>query len=102
MLFTCPLGVSDIFTWFRPEGAARQGWHQLNSLHTPSLQVNYHSKGLNFKELGKSFSLFVMYPEFVVCNIAGNCITNAENSTIFYFKSVSKWQEEPTAHVRST
>ena len=44
----------------------------------------------------------VMYPEFVVCNIAGNCITNAENSTIFYFKSVSTWQEEPTAHVRST
>ena len=43
----------------------------------------------------------VMYPEFVVCNIAGNCITNAENSTIFYFKSVSTWQEEPTAHVRS-
>ena len=31
----------------------------------------------------------VMYQEFVVCNIAGNCITNAENSTIFYFKSVS-------------
>ena len=52
MLFTCPLGMSDIFTWFRPEGAARQGRHQLNSLHTPSLQVNYHSKGLNFKELG--------------------------------------------------
>ena len=47
-------------------------------------------------------SIPVMYPEFVVCNIAGNCITNAENSTIFYFKSVSTWQEEPTAHVRST
>ena len=46
-------------------------------------------------------SMTVMYPEFVVCNIAGNCITNAENSTIFYFKSVSTWQEEPTAHVRS-
>ena len=45
--------------------------------------------------------IFVMYQEFVVCNIAGNCITNAENSTIFYFKSVSTWQEEPTAHVRS-
>ena len=44
---------------------------------------------------------FVMYQEFVVCNIAGNCITNAENSTIFYFKSVSTWQEKPTAHVRS-
>ena len=43
----------------------------------------------------------VMYQEFVVCNIAGNCITYAENSTIFYFKSVSTWQEEPTAHVRS-
>ena len=43
----------------------------------------------------------VMYQEFVVCNIAGNGITNAENSTIFYFKSVSTWQEEPTAHVRS-
>ena len=45
--------------------------------------------------------MVVMYQEFVVCNIAGNCITNAENSTIFYFKSVSTWQEEPTAHVRS-
>ena len=45
--------------------------------------------------------LFVMYPEFVVSNIAGNCITNAENSTIFYFTSVSTWQEEPTAHVGS-
>ena len=43
----------------------------------------------------------VMYQEFVVCNVAGNCVTNAENSTIFYFKSVSTWQEEPTAHVRS-
>ena len=42
----------------------------------------------------------VMYQEFIVCNIAGNCITYAENSTIFYFKSVSTWQEEPTAHVR--
>ena len=51
MLFTCPLGVSDIFTWFRSEGAARQGWHQLNLSDTASLQVNYHSKGLNFKEL---------------------------------------------------
>ena len=51
MLFTCPLGVSDIFTRFRSEGAARQGWHQLNLPHTPSLQVNYHSKGLNFEEL---------------------------------------------------
>ena len=30
-----------------------------------------------------------MYQEFVVCNVPGNCITNAENSTIFYFKSVS-------------
>ena len=49
MLFTCPLGVSDIFTWFRPEGAARQGWHQLNLSHTASLQVNYHSKGLKFQ-----------------------------------------------------
>ena len=43
----------------------------------------------------------VMYREFVVCNVPGSCITNAENSTIFYFKSVSTWQEEPTAHVRS-
>ena len=51
MLFTCPLGVSDIFTWFRSEGAARQGWHQLNLSHTASLQVNCHSKGLTFKEL---------------------------------------------------
>ena len=46
-------------------------------------------------------NISVMYQEFVVCNIAGNCITYAENSTIFYFKSVSTWQEEPTAHVRS-
>ena len=45
--------------------------------------------------------LLVMYQEFVVCNVPGNCITNAENSTIFNFKSVSTWQEEPTAHVRS-
>ena len=43
----------------------------------------------------------VMYREFVVCTVPGNCITNAENSTIFYFKSVSTWQEKPTAHVRS-
>ena len=43
----------------------------------------------------------VMYQELVVCNMAGNGITNAENSIIFYFKSVSTWQEEPTAHVRS-
>ena len=41
--------------------------------------------------------VFLMYQEFVVCNIAGNCITYAENSTIFYFKSVSTWQEGPTA-----
>ena len=42
-----------------------------------------------------------MYREFVVCNVPVNCNTNAENSSIFYFKSVSTWQEEPTAHVRS-
>ena len=36
----------------------------------------------------------VMYPEFVVCNVPRNRITNAKNSTIFYFKSVSTWQED--------
>ena len=36
----------------------------------------------------------VMYQEFVVCNVPRNCITNVENSTIFYFKSVSTWQED--------
>ena len=38
--------------------------------------------------------LLVMYPEFVVCNVPRNRITNAKNSTIFYFKSVSTWQED--------
>ena len=38
--------------------------------------------------------LSVMYQEFVVCNVPRNCITNAENSTIFYFKSVSTWEED--------
>ena len=54
---------------------------------------------LNVK--GLRILLSVMYQEFVVCNVPGNCITNAKISTIFYFKSVSTWQEEPTAHVRS-
>ena len=36
----------------------------------------------------------VMYQEFVVCNVPRNGITNAENSTILYFKSVSTWQED--------
>ena len=35
-----------------------------------------------------------MYQEFVVCNVPRNCITNAENSTIFYFKSISTWKED--------
>ena len=73
--------------------------------------VKETEKVLSSKEVGKDLisltrlqqkhKVSVMYPEFVVCNMAGNCITNAENSTIFYFKSVSTWQEEPTAHVRS-
>ena len=42
----------------------------------------------------KRVETFVMYQEFVVCNVPRNCITNAENSTIFYFKSVSTWQED--------
>ena len=53
------------------------------------------------QKISRKASGTVMYQEFVVCNVAGNCITNTENSTIFYFKSVSTWQEEPTAHVRS-
>ena len=36
----------------------------------------------------------VMYQEFVVCNVPRNGITNVENSTILYFKSVSTWQED--------